>query len=88
MKTEKDLLAEAYQVQDACNLSGVVHSFALAITRLRELHPDKGTDFINGHPVCVMYSDKIRHLSKSDNPQISFDSYLLGVEAYREIRKG
>lgn len=61
------LLIDAYQVQDACNLSGVVHSFSRAISQLRELYPNEGTDFINHHPVCQMYADKIRDLSINDN---------------------
>lgn len=58
-----DLTREALQVQDACNLSGVVHGFARAIIRLRELHPDLDTDAINKHDICILWADKIAHLT-------------------------
>ena len=62
-KTLSDLAREALQVQDACNLSGVVRSFAVAIGRLRELLPHAGTDEINTHPICMLWSDKIASLT-------------------------
>jgi len=62
-KTLTDLAREALQVQDACNLSGVVHGFSRAITRLREALPNAGTDEINTHPVSVLWADKIAHLT-------------------------
>lgn len=62
-KTMKELAQEALDVQDACNLSGVVHGFSRAITNLRELLPRAGTDEINGHPLCALWADKIAHLS-------------------------
>lgn len=69
--TELDLIKEAQLVQDACNLSGVVHSFSAAIRRLREIFNDraKHTDFrfsttdINQHQVCRLFADKIRSLA-------------------------
>lgn len=62
-KTMKELAREALAVQDACNLSGVVHGFSRAITNLRELLPNAGTDAINHHPVCLLWADKIAHLT-------------------------
>ena len=59
------LVDDAIVVQDACNLSGVVHSFSRAITRLRELFPSEGTDFFNRHPISVMYASKIESLTGS-----------------------
>ena len=69
-RTEAQLLREAIQVQDACNLSGVVHSFSRAISDLWEIARAKehGTEWVNTHPVSILYSDKIRHLSRSDEP--------------------
>lgn len=63
LRTEENLILEAIRVQDACNLSGVIKSFDKAIKRLRELHPDKGTDFINRHRVSRLYADKIKSLT-------------------------
>lgn len=62
----KDLARNALDVQDACNLSGVVHSFSRDITRLRALlsaEPDFSTDKLNRHPICKLYADKIAHLT-------------------------
>ena len=63
MITETQLLANAWQVQDACNLSGVAHSFSRAMTDLRAACPDQGTEFYNQHPVSQLYADKIRQLA-------------------------
>lgn len=59
---------EAIQVQDACNLSGVVHSFSRVVSKVREqLCIDTGgkysTDDVNQHPICKMYAEKILHLA-------------------------
>jgi hypothetical protein len=64
--TWADLARDAYAVQDACNLSGVVHSFSQAITRVRALLEQDGkggTDNVNQHPVCVLWADKIGQLA-------------------------
>lgn len=60
-----DLAREALQVQDACNLSGVVLGFGRAVSRLRKLLEAEGkgsTDQINRHPVCVLWTSKIESL--------------------------
>jgi hypothetical protein len=62
-KSMKELAQEALDVQNACNLSGVVHGFSRAISRLRELLPNAGTDEINSHPICVAWADKIASLT-------------------------
>ena len=62
-RTETQLIIEAYQVQDACNLSGVVHSFSRAISDLREACPNQGTEFYNQHPVSILYASKISSLA-------------------------
>jgi len=59
----KDMCKSALQVQDACNLCGVVQEFARIIHELRIGDPYKGTDEINQHPVCVLYADKIASLA-------------------------
>jgi hypothetical protein len=65
-RTMADLAREALQVQNACNLSGVVHSFSRAITRLRvllEAEGKGGTANINHHPICQAWASKIVDLS-------------------------
>lgn len=66
--TIDDLLEEAVKVQDACNLSGVVLSFADAIVRLRELFRDNpdtnlGTWDVNTHPISRLFAAKISELA-------------------------
>ena len=51
---------DALAVQDACNLSGVVHAFSLAMSTVRE--NTNGTDEANRHPIAVLFADKIMDL--------------------------
>jgi hypothetical protein len=70
MKTIKDLVREALLVQDACNLSGVVHSFSRTMTELRAIMEKEdgfSTDKLNQHPIAVMYSSKIASLTNSED---------------------
>lgn len=65
-RTMADLAREALNVQDACNLSGVVHGFSRSITRLRVLLREQGnesTDTVNEHPICQLWADKIASLA-------------------------
>lgn len=63
MKTLSELAQQVLDVQDACNLSGVVHSWSEAITNLRELMPTAGTDTINRHPINRLWADKVADLT-------------------------
>ena len=66
VRTWKELATEALAVQDACNLSGVVISFGHVIREVRamlEAENKGGTDAVNTHPVCVLYADKVAHLT-------------------------
>lgn len=86
MKTMKELAQEALNVQDACNLSGVVISFARVVKDLRELLPNAGTDALNTHPICVLWSDKIAHLTGTQN--LGNDRVDLAYRwAYKEIEE-
>ena len=61
-RTLLQLAQEAVAVQDACNLCGVAHGFARAMSDLMNLLPG-GTDACNRHPIAVLWADKIAHLS-------------------------
>lgn len=66
VRTEKELILEALAAQNACNLSGVVHSFSRAMSRLWRIADEsggKGTDWINTHRVAKLYADKILSLA-------------------------
>jgi hypothetical protein len=69
MRTINELAKEALGVQDACNLTGVLHSYSRAMTDLREIARAEGwesTDKLNTHPVAVLYSSKISSLTGDD----------------------
>lgn len=65
-----ELCQKALTVQDACNLSGVVHEFSLVMSQLSILADAQGfgTDWKNTHPVAVLYSSKIASLTHSEHP--------------------
>jgi len=71
MRTMAQLAEEAMQVQDACNLSGVVKGMDRAIASLRELGVT-GTDQIREHFVTRLWAAKVADLcgfySFSENP--------------------
>ena len=64
-KTENQLIREAWQVQNACNLSGVIYSFARAMERLCEISHElkQGTEWRNSHIVSKLYASKIQSLT-------------------------
>lgn len=55
---------DAIQVQDACNLSGVLFSFAQHMQTLCDMGLD--TDQKNQHPVSILFSSKIGSLTGSE----------------------
>ena len=57
----------ADHVQYACNLSGIVFSFEQCVADLAEeaCRLGKGDDWINRHPIAVLWSDKLDDLSRS-----------------------
>lgn len=64
------LCQEALDIQDACNLSGVVHAWSRSISRLRVLCPDNSTDWYNTHPINVLFADKLFMLVNSSPGQV------------------
>lgn len=86
-RTLRELAKEALDVQDACNLSGVVHGWSRAITRLRELLGRVGTDELNSHPINVMWSDKCAHLTGSDHGLKYTESYLAVCQMANKVEE-
>lgn len=77
---EQGLTAKDYQtaifIQNACNLSGVVYAFSRVMSKIwvearrkggveTNTATGKGTDWVNTHPIAVLYADKIADLSGS-----------------------
>jgi len=79
MRTLKELATEALQVQDACNLSGVLHAWSRSITELRVLLEGQtgfSTDKLNRHPISVVWADKVASLTGTQNDTKSvFDAF-------------
>ena len=82
MKTLKDLAQESLDVQDACNLSGVVLGFSRALSALRELGIND-TEALNRHPISVLWADKIAHLTGTQQPGRATPIF----DAYDEVQK-
>jgi len=59
----------ALVIQDACNLSGVVHSFSRMMNKIwEEAHKtQKSTDWVNHHPIAVLFAEKCAHLATGLN---------------------
>ena len=76
------LARDAIQVQDACNLRGVLRSFHEASLELGR-HPDcTGTDWVNHHSIMVLYADKVITLT-----QAGFGGGEAFSQAYGECTK-
>jgi len=58
--------ADAVQVQDACNLSGVIFAFARVMQKICD-DDTKGTAAKNNHPIAVLFADKIHDMTVRKN---------------------
>jgi hypothetical protein len=67
--TYQETAQQALDVQDACNLSGVVHAFSRAMSVLwEEAHrTGQGTDWVNKHPIVTLFIDKLASLNHYDS---------------------
>lgn len=75
---------EALDVQNACNLSGVAHSFSKVLSEAmwpaaNEL--GEGTQWVNQHPISVLFVDKLVSLTGLD----FLEAHV--VDAYATCRK-
>jgi hypothetical protein len=61
----------ALDIQNACNLSGVIRSWNEIIPRIWEdIRADNGgTAAFNSHPINVLFSSKVESLTQSDDFQ-------------------
>ena len=84
MTTLSQLANRAIDVQDACNLSGVLYDFREAIVAIREIMCASAegcsTDKLNRHPICIMYASKVADLTG-----LNYDSVVFG-DAYRKCK--
>lgn len=77
MKTIAQLAKTALAIQDACNLSAVVHELAGAVKELWEYArmSNQGTDWVNRHPITRAYISKLVSLSR----------YYVGDSTFQEL---
>lgn len=92
MVSYKHAAQTALDVQDAVNLSGVVHSFSQAVTALwDEAHQTgKGTDWVNEHPIVTLFLDKLVALNNAG--YVSYltypqDGYALALDEVERSAK-
>lgn len=73
-KSEADCCRDALQVQDACNIGGVSHSYHEVLVSLRNA---KGWDVkLGSHPAVVLFQDKLDDMLGRDA------SLRAGTDAY------
>ena len=73
MSTIQKLAADSIAVQNASNLSGVVHSFSAAMKELADLGMD--TEIRNSHPIAILYASKIASLTGCENAKKFSNAY-------------
>ena len=76
--TYKEAKKEAIQVQDACNLSGVVFAFARAMEAIctEQNTQNQGTDWKNKNPIAVLFASKIASLTRCEDNNIFHNAYM------------
>lgn len=64
----------AIHSQTACNLSGLIYSFANVIKRIctEARIKNHGTDWKNNHSICRLYAEQIYHLTNSKDYNEAF----------------
>lgn len=85
-----ELAREALDVQNASNLSWVVHGFSRAITelmaRLNEVQDSRSDFTFNEHPICILWADKIAHLTGTESCEHVHDGVDSISRAYQWVR--
>jgi hypothetical protein len=84
-----ELWQEALDVQNACNLGGLIHSLPRVIAAVQEeAHAlGAGTAYVNTHPIVRLWLDKLCDLSGmtvSQRPVL--DAYQAATEAGAVLR--
>ena len=82
----KALLADAWAIQDACNLCGLVQSFAQVMKKLAEIdrtHENIGTSWCNSNAVARLWIDKLQSLAGETIP----GDWTEAIQAHEASRK-
>ena len=85
MKITSESYQAALDVQDACNLSGIVRAWAVEIDKLNAYarENNKGTEFVNGHPINKLFANKVADLCCA----VTFTEYLAAYDTCKELAK-
>lgn len=87
MRTLQQLAQEAINVQDACNLSGVVHGWSRAMEDLCEhLCASGGTEHRNTHPINQLWASKCHDLARMG--MSDYEQYGNALKICYELAKG
>jgi hypothetical protein len=86
--TLREAADKALFVQDACNLSAVVHEWCRILPivweDVRKARPDGtypyGAD-VNEHPICVLFASKVASLARCESPS----NFCRAYDAVREL---
>jgi len=76
-------LDDALLVQDACNLSGVVHVWSRILQQMHERdaeYRNMSTDERNRHPVNVLFASKAASLTQCEFGMAYHDAYMAAKE--------
>jgi len=85
--TMQEAAKAALEVQDACNLSGVLRSFQQIVSDV--IWPEarkqgKGTEFVNTHPICTLFLVKLTDLNRYSDA-LTDGSYSRAHDAVSKI---
>lgn len=85
-----ELAKEALLIQDACNLSGLVFSFAREMQKLCDHPRCTGSAWRNHHPIVVLWLNKLDSLCTGDLGDMgayskAYDLCSAVVEAQKEV---
>lgn len=81
----------ALDVQSAVNLSAVVHSWSQVMEKVWALRPSsEGTDWVNRHPVNVLFASKVADLTGCEvdfNYSVAYAACKKGAQNEQTTRK-
>lgn len=79
----------ALDAQHACNLSGIVRSFARVTEKLwaQAKALGKGTEFVNRHPISRLYAEQIAYLSSGAGVD-DHESYSAAYDVCTDAAEG
>lgn len=76
-QTKESLYVDVWRAMDACNASGLIHSFPDMVQAIGEFEGLRGA-MVNNHPIVILMADKLLQLSgiySQSNDQALIDAY-------------